>query len=844
MTFPNLHSLPPLIPSTDTFSVNSDINNSSNIIENSHENKKNSFILFPFSEADQRRNDFYDKGICDLYGKVTESFKSLPICPSLIDPNIFQPLIKQIQEILTLKRVILNTSLKINEKSSIDVSITTSLEELFQHVNQLSNQNKLFEPVLNTFFKIIDFYLIGSSVLPLLGKETLQAITIHSFGHIFNENQIKEWFHQKTLQHFFSNTGNDLDIRIIISNSRIESVGTLSDIFLNFLCQKIPQKVFSYLQRHSPWEENLNTILSSYLLTSGAIKNRVKVKDDYTTFALIGLNTDSLPIDINCVGSYLNEKTKEIKPTLEFPNLTSLNSMSIPLKQFLNSDSSIKSFSFFSFPFGIQSLLDLLFNCATPTTHNQFGWRHFLRKYNRMLDPNDEKKMVDSVIEFKHKKDFKIISKHKYLPNPADIQTIGGFIYLLLANDFIKVETEAPTDPFILSEYLFKACLSLTTYSEMNDQDCLKLWECVDQYYWKPLNRSAKKESLFHCIKIAILEDRIPFSVLLAYINLLGYLSYPDLATTHCNTPIIDLKVPFSVFLPIRLQSDSETIQRYFEKNLFPSSLQSIHAFFNPPSELSLIDFPLTKYFNQFNVKSSILKNTVEKLIKGKNSTLKLIGLELYLSFYSFSPDTSFLFYDVIFDFPSIFSTTQAQKHLLTIINALHQISQNEFQDAIPIIKKCSLHNLKESNLIEWLNLFVETNSDYSLKLAYLFFQQHRKHFSNHSYEDYWPLFANLTVNNIHRAFSLFHYLQQHSLSFKSNVINFIIPLLTQYQKQPSHIKIQSSLHVFNVLQFLFDQENIVAFKNQEQQINFARLLNVFFQEHSSIKAFENDLDF
>ncbi|MDP1880289.1 MAG: hypothetical protein Q8K60_05050 [Parachlamydiaceae bacterium] len=845
MTFLNLHFLPPLIPFTESLQINSDLDHPSHIILSNHSNENTCPFFFQFSEADQRLHDFYQKGICDFYGKITETYMSLPLCPSLNDPTIFKPVIKQIQEILALKRVILDSTLKINKNSSIQISISTSLEELFKHIDHLSSQNKLTESNLNSIFHVLEIYLIGSSVLPLIGKDALEAITIHYFGHLYTENQIKEWFTEMShLQQFFSNTGNDLDTRILISNSRIESVSALCDVFLKFLYQKIPKLAFVHIQKFFPRDKNQNDILSSYLLSSKAIKNRVRVHDEYSTFALLALNTNSLPIDLNCVGSHFNQDTNEYKPTLEFPNLTSLNSLSIPLKQFLNSDLSAENFAFFSHPFGIQSLLDLLFNCATPTTYNHFGWRYFLRKYNRMMDSNDEKKMVESVLEFRSKNEFMLISKHKFIPIDSDIQTLGGFIYLLLANEFIKVESETLKDPFILSEYLFRACLSLSTYSDMNDQDFLKLWECVDQYYWKPLKRSAKNESIFYSIKIAILNDHIPFSVLSAYINILAYLWHPNSATTHCHAPVIDLKTPFSVFLPIHLQADCELLQKYFEKYVFPSSLKNIYASFTLSSERSLINFPLTPFFNQLKINSSNLKKTVEKLLKGKNSTLKLIGLELYLTFYSLAPDPTFLFYEVFFDFYSIFSEMKSKQQKFAIIQSLKANTDN-FPEAISLIEKLLPYPFITSHQNQWIDFLLETNTQYSLDILYKGFIKNKSLFLNCESKTLIKFFQNLLPINYQQAIHVFHWLMSHQQINPNKVlIEQLIHLLIYYENLSSSLKTQFQPYVIRNLNSFFDvDQELIKFK-ENHPTKFSKSLFGFLTHLFNHAFYETDGDY
>ncbi|MDP1880476.1 MAG: hypothetical protein Q8K60_06020 [Parachlamydiaceae bacterium] len=837
---------PPLIHFNNSFFPLSNIQNSSqSALEQTSKpsNGKSQLKFFQFNEADKRLNDFYEAGICDLYGKITEKFKASSIKSSFNNLSVFQTMILQIKEILTEKHVVLSTKLKINNKKTIQISISTSLEELFKHVIKLSNENKLKEADQQTIFKILEIYLIGSSVPSIIGKQAFEALAIHHFGHLFSENMIKHWFNNMDhLQEFFSHLGNDLDTRTIISSHQIEAVGSFSDLFLNYLNQQIPSEALTHIQKFYPRSKSRNEILNFYLLSSTAIKNRIKVNDSHSTFSLLALNTDTIPIDLNCVGSTFNEETKNHEPTLECSNLTSLNSLAIPLMQFLTTEYPIESFSSYLSDCGVQTLLDILFNCATPTTHNQFGWRYFLRKYHRMLDPNDEKKMIESVLEYKKSNDYTIISKHKFLPNPSDIKTLGGFIYLLLANDFIKVETESPSDPFILSEYLFRACLSLITYSEMNNDDCKKLWECVDQFYWKPLKRTSKSDSIYRLMKTAILEDNIPFSILSSYINVLAYLYHANRATRHCHTPIIRLKSPISVFAPIQVQTDSEALFHYFSTHPYTTSLQKIYECFSRSSELTLVNPPLLQFFPQFAIHPPTLEIIFQKWIKIDQPSLKLIGLQLYLSCFPFLCDSSILFNEIFLN-PQFFISIETPQQKLAIFKSLNWIAGVEFHQATPLIQQLSHYQFNQYDRKTWIQVLIETNTPYTIDLAYSFFIKH--HHEIQELQIHCSLFSSLlTQDHLHRAFIVYQLLQtSYQLSSKQELIQFFIPLLKQYQCLSSPLKFQYHLSIFKAFHGFFDQNSPIEFKDLEQRLDFASLLFSFLQDHFSIKTYENLCD-
>ncbi|MDP1879548.1 MAG: hypothetical protein Q8K60_01250, partial [Parachlamydiaceae bacterium] len=825
------HHLPPLL------FLNSIQSNSDSIPEINAHLCQESPIIFQFSDSDKRLHEFYQKGICDLNGKATEAFKSLSICP-FNEHKDFSTAIPAIHEALAENKTI-NARVKITEGVFSEITLITSLKELFSHVIELSKQNELN---IKTF-QIIDIYLIGSSTFPLLGKNIFELITLHHFNHLFSDSEIKDWFkNMEHLNQFFKQKGNDLDTRIILSSHRIDEASALSDAFVSFLSKKIPQYARSIIRPHYPEFSNEQEMLQSFFLSSSAIKNRKRVNESHSVFALLAINTAPQPIDINCVGSVIDETTKELHPLLEYPNLTSLNSLSISLSRFLSNQTQESCF-FHSHPFGIQVLLDLLFNCSTPTTYNHFGWRYFLRKHHRMTHPEDEKKMIQTVMQFRLNNDFSLINKHKFVPNPLDSETLGGFIYLLLANDFVKVETEDPSDPFILSEYLFRACLSLTTYSAMNDQDCKKLWECVDQYYWDPLQRSSNIDSICHAIKDAILKDKIPFSVLSAYTNILGYLFYPTSATTHCHTPVIALKKPFSVFLPIQLIKDCETIDYYFSLHSFPDSLKKISTFFIHSSEISFINFPLKPYFDRLNINSNI-SISIEKLIFSHSSPLKLIGLQLYLSIL---PNSEFFFTKVINHLPTIFIYLETWQQKKTIIQTLQYIAENKFEEALPLIGNFHQFNFKESSHEHWLSLLLEVNTPHSIKIGYSFFKDHQSYFLKKQLNHLsWKLFQHLLLIDLDSSFNLFNFLMKRfPLPPKYQFIGAFISLNKQFEQLNHHIQSHTQLKMINAFHLFFDipKENVL-FEDENNKLEFSTTLHSYLKTLNSAEIHEKDMDY
>ncbi|MDP1880159.1 MAG: hypothetical protein Q8K60_04395, partial [Parachlamydiaceae bacterium] len=725
---------------TDNFYSNSpqiSLNpNSSVILDNLNSSTNNEMntlleespLNFFFSEADQRLMKLSQAGFCNIFGKLNETHQSLSLCPDFNDGNPFKLIIQEIYEILNSYQRILKRVLEVPNQPSIHISIVTTLNELFTHLIECFSKEGQEKANQKLPFHLLEMYLIGSSVLPLIGINYFEKLALYHFStlingqRLFSENEIKNWFQNDKTKKLFIDQSNDLDTRIVISSNAIDHLGQISNALLTYVAEKIPD--YSITPPYgSPPNCNLK---AEYLLSTEAIRHRKIVREDVTRYAIIAFNTANKPIDFNCVGSTFNPKTNQLQSTLEYSHLSSLNSLTIPLFQFLSSSKPIKKMTFHS-DYGIQLLLDILFDCSTPTTYNHYGWRHFLRKNIRMLGPDNEKNMIKEILIFRSQNDFKSISRHHYLPSKKDQMTLGGFLYLLLANDFSKFDAKIPHEPYQISEFLFRACQSLSSNEKITDDDFLKLWNCVDEYYWQARGCFSKSDSIYTALKEAILDDHVPFSINSAFIKILAYLFDPESATTHCNQPIIDLKAPFSALLPITLLKDVKTLNQYFLKHPFPNSFQKIYVAFARSSNFSFKNFPLTIYNNIFVKDPNSFKKIIKFWVRESNCHLKLIGLHLYLATYPCGSDYNLLI-DILQNLPTFFQYIETNLQKNSLIKSILKIVQDDLPEAISLLEGLTDFNFTQLNNEQWMTLLIETKSSFSTKIAFNIFKNNNSY--------------------------------------------------------------------------------------------------------------------
>lgn len=805
-----------------------------NVINSNSQNSTQQNIIdssgpFIFSKGDQRRDLCYGLGICDLYGKATDAFKNLPLITPNIDPAIHSAACERIKNALKAAREILKQFIPLTQK---EVSVHTSMLELFKHLWKLYSKKDQDDSAKKKIFQIIQIYWIGSSALAQIGKEIIQAAAVFHLSSPYlkdkiSEDEINDWFQNDVwINRLFEEKGNDTDIRNLISSEKIEDASVISDEIINFLADKIPNEIVTSLHYYYDPKMSAHEIKVDFFKHSIALKDRKRVNEEHTKFTLVGLNTD---LDLNTVNTTYDENLQIYHPILEVPNLTSLNSIYISLIPFLTEDS-VKTLSFFSSPHGFQVILDIIFNCATSTTHNIYGWLHSLRKYTRKLDPDDNKEKVKSVLNYRSKFDFLTMTKCDYRPTQEDSKTMGGYIYCLILKEFSNAEKIRPGEPYGVSELVFRACQSLSVERSVTEKDLAKIWDCVQKYYWLPKNINSSSDSIFTALKEAMIDDQIPFTVLSSLVGILAYLCEAELATTHCQRPIIPLEKPFSVFSPIQVMQDCERLDDYFSQNpLSKSVIKIIKAFINS-HEMKFEDFPLTSSMPQLKIDPRALKRLLERWINGSASPLGIIGLQLYLTFYQEASDQVF-FREILQQLPKILTFLETKQQKTAIILALQNIAEKECPEALSMISRFPFYNFTQSSHIQWMELLLDSHTNFSLMTAYKLFDENRAFFLNQNI-CCRKLFRALIKTHFYYALKVFLLVQKQGGSNSPQDSSDFTLIIHEFSHLNSVLQLQNSPGFFKALQLFFDfKENQKTNLSASLKKIFSSLLSIAFLE-------------
>lgn len=764
---------------------------------NEEKSQKKSPFIYQFSGADKRLEECFQADICDEEGDPTADYKGLSLSPDFEDPDVYHPIVENVKNSLMVGQ-----SIPLEEEIFLEITLL----EAFQHIIKAFN-------VEGSPFRIVEIYKIGSDVLPNAGVNYFKKLAQLHLKKKFSAEKIEEWFKDPQICETILRQANDLDFRIIISSDDILDASRVTAELLAYVSRKIADHPGT----------------TQYFLNSkSALRNRKIVIDGLTRYAILALNTACLPIDLTCVGTRLNEEGKKLEFTLESPDLSSLNSVSIPLTPFLNGGVKPKKVALCS-NHGIKVLYDILFDCMTVSIFNHYSWKLFLRLCKRLLCVKAERKLLDAVLAFRAKEQYDCLYRHKFPPNATDVKTLGGVIYLLLANDFSKIEGKKPEEPYQVGEFVFRACQSLYQHPLVLNCDLKKIWECVERYFWKPLGRFSKSDSALTGIKEAMLDDQIPFNVLYAWVKILAYQTSPEQATFHGGKRVIGLKSPLRLILPIDIARDSYTLNQYLSQHAFPKSFEKIYSAFMQSKKLRWTDFPLTPKMQQMGIDPSVVKGIIQAWIKEYYSPLNVIGLQLYLTFYHLAPDQDLL-NDAFLKIPAIFIQLKSDQQKQALIEGLQQIVTQDQASFLEKINDCDFSN---STPPYWVKYLLDVKSDYTDKMAFAYFKKHKSHFRDSQYKNIcWKFFNEELKFNFYPALDLFLWLlQNHPLNPHDEWMNAFIPLLSSYQKLNSILKYQYRPKLLKAFDALFAHSTTITFQNKALKIEFAKLFFGFLQE-------------
>ncbi|MDP1881136.1 MAG: hypothetical protein Q8K60_09385, partial [Parachlamydiaceae bacterium] len=173
--------------------------------------------------------------------------------------------------------------------------------------------------------------------------------------------------------------------------------------------------------------------------------------------------------------------------------------------------------------------------------------RACLQYITKTWQPSSQSTLQDNWIAFlfSGKRGARLLSDpyEKYMVESLPNNSLS--LHALLINRLSNI-CISPEDRF---SFIFRACLSLNKYLHCHDNEFTQLWSKLDSIDCFPIN---KFHPSFH-VKEALIEKKIPFSLIEAYLTILTFLFYPESLTLHENEYVLGIHFPFPAYLPCHL---------------------------------------------------------------------------------------------------------------------------------------------------------------------------------------------------------------------------------------------------------------------------------------------------
>jgi hypothetical protein len=617
--------------------------------------------LFPiFQSADQVLAQLHQLGICDPWGKVNQIYTSL-VLPKFSLSHL--------------------ENLEIIEKTLYFLKKPRQLTfNLFNHEHRASF-------ILYDIFKLISnnfpnssIQLIGSSVFQLLDTKIFARALTHCFGSKLSVEQIDELLNHPYVQEELNKKSQDIDFRFF-NSADLDYQKQLSNYLLAILALLAPFSDFSQKADHE----------QEYVIK----RHWINAVDQY---AMVGIKTyQDQPIDFLFIGQKENGKIG-LKNTCLF----SSNAWTINLEQLLFPPQQDLSIQLGCSPFSLaQALIDLVCHYTTPTDYEVTAtWLRFIRDGKRLREANGEQNMLSSVL---HQKET-FLTNLNYKRNKRKKEKILSlsnemYIYFLIKEVIVKTLDNYPTPQekhtFAL-QFVLRASLSFHTHALLKDEEISKIWQLCKKKFFLYSDLS-QLHPLYQGIQQALLEEKLPFSLIVSWLSLMAWIFKPTTFTYHSQQPIFHLEEGLSCFLPIQITQNLKQLGHYFSLDSLSPALTSIYYYFLSSYSISMPS-PLTPYLLQLGVETKKIEKSAFQWLNHSKPEIKAIGLQL------------------LFTLPGLILSDRFIYHLMSYLPSITPLfSQNQVRGnfLVPFYNfSFSLHSLLDSlkndpmdpiQTIEWL---------------------------------------------------------------------------------------------------------------------------------------------
>ncbi len=692
------------------------------------------FQLPAFSDEDNILLELEEAGICDEGGNPTLSYERLLFTPLSSKNEEDLPTLEAVYHFLHKQRVV--QSQVGNEHDLFQIPF--SFFELLTHLSHVSQHPSMHQKTY-TSFAIDDFELIGRYLIEMLGDYPFIKSCKALFPTIPHQ-RIHQWFSSSFIQDFFTQQTSDIDLREI-NQGTIDHQVNLSQNAQNFFTDRMQNfQAETYCQFLKTFNKGKYGSLhpSSYLVRThsllefGGVTKRKIVKNEDNQYTIFGLKTDERPFELISVG---RAESSNNQTGLKNTCLSSSNCWTASLIPFLDIEADEVQLSIRTGPFRtVQALIGLLTNSSFILDPSVDTWLRYLRDYSRSLQSEEiEQKMVYQL--FKNKISYfqsKFEHSNKIETDTTSSQSIQNitefsdshYLACLLEDEIKKNHlTDEAIDPAKAIKILLRACLSIQSTHPLKDEEIALLWQLLEDKELLEL-QSNSSQSFHLALKQAILDKKIPFSIVSTWIGFLAHTFAPTSLTHHGRkdkerNPVFCLKYPFSMRLPATVQA-YDALMLYLNKN-GSDGLVQLYRSLEPFFEAQPYPSPIKDCLLHLKGDPKELAKWGDVCLNHSEPFLQFVGAQLYLMAAPYQLNQGQV-YRLFYALPSLLETQLpcTQNHFLS---QLHQLASAckmpAYQQAL---NELDLRNL---SLFNWMGALMATKDSEMIEMAGFLWKSH-----------------------------------------------------------------------------------------------------------------------
>lgn len=284
-----------------------------------------------------------------------------------------------------------------------------------------------------------------------------------------------------------------------------------------------------------------------------------------------------------------------------------------------------------------------------PETKNIYSlstnsWLNFLNDTTSSQYPNQEREFIECLLSLQGKDEcilyIREVNKLYIGPTSQEDQKIyvpySNYLFHLIVEGIkaYGIDSKAKNNPQQVFNYLFKACLSITTHSTLSTEEIATLWTQFETEGWLNFEReSVEHQTILNQIKNAIIIEKIPFSHIKSWMNLLAFTLLPASASRFADNYLhsYHLNKIFNCSLTPYPMKDIEELKEYLNENKCPSVFNALYQEINasaPPDTIKLAFGDIS------NHEISRIAQEIENLWlrEAQHPTFQWIGLKFFHS--------------------------------------------------------------------------------------------------------------------------------------------------------------------------------------------------------------------